>query len=52
MIISIKDLICYQDHPVSAASKILKGFISNYNSTVVDRLLSNDGLIIGHNNCD
>lgn len=52
MIISIKDLICYQDHPVSAASKILEGFISNYNSTVVERILSNDGLIIGHNNCD
>jgi len=52
MIISIKDLICYQDHPVYASSKILEGFISNYNSTVVERILSNDGLIIGHTNCD
>jgi len=52
MIISIKDLICYQDHPVSASSKILEGFISNYNSTVVERILTNDGLIIGHTNCD
>ena len=52
LIIGIKDLFCYKDHPVQAASKILDKFISPYNSTVVDRILSNDGLIIGHQNCD
>jgi aspartyl-tRNA(Asn)/glutamyl-tRNA(Gln) amidotransferase subunit A len=52
LIIGIKDLFCYKDHPVQAASKILDKFISPYNSTVIDRILSNDGLIIGHQNCD
>ena len=52
MIISIKDLICYKGHLVSASSKILEGFVSNYNATIVDRILQNDGIIIGHNNCD
>ena len=52
MVISIKDMICYKDHPVSASSKILKGFKSIYSSTVVERILAEDAIIIGHVNCD
>ena len=52
MVISIKDMICYKDHPVSASSKILKGFTSIYSSTVVERILAQDAIIIGHVNCD
>ena len=52
MVISIKDMICYKDHPVSASSKILKGFTSIYSSTVVERILAGDAIIIGHVNCD
>jgi len=52
MVISIKDMICYKDHPVSASSKILKGFTSIYSSTVVERILAEDAIIIGHVNCD
>jgi len=52
MVISIKDMICYKDHPVSASSKILKGFKSIYSSTVVERILAQDAIIIGHVNCD
>ena len=52
LIIGIKDLFCYKDHPVQAASKILDKFISPYNATVVERILNNDGLIVGHQNCD
>ena len=33
VVIGIKDVICYKDHPVTAASKILKGFTSIYNAT-------------------
>lgn len=52
MIISIKDNICYKDHKISASSHILEGFESLYSSTVVERLLEEDAIIIGRTNCD
>lgn len=52
MVIGIKDNICYKGHKVSASSHILEGFESLYNSTVVDRLLNEDAIIIGRTNCD
>lgn len=52
MVIAIKDNICYKDHKVSGSSKILEGFESIYNATVVDRLLAEDAIIIGRLNCD
>ncbi|WP_235298805.1 Asp-tRNA(Asn)/Glu-tRNA(Gln) amidotransferase subunit GatA [Portibacter marinus] len=52
MVISIKDVICYKDHPVTAASKMLSGFESMYSSTAVERLLKEDAIIIGTTNCD
>lgn len=52
MVIAIKDNICYKDHPVSASSKILENFISPYHSTVVERLLAEDAILIGSTNCD
>jgi aspartyl-tRNA(Asn)/glutamyl-tRNA(Gln) amidotransferase subunit A len=52
MVIAIKDNICYSGHEVNASSKILKNFISIYSSTVVERLLAQDAVIIGRCNCD
>lgn len=52
MVIGIKDNICYKDHQVTASSKMLEGFISPYSSTVVERLISEDAVIIGRLNCD
>ncbi len=52
VIIALKDVICYKDHKVSAASKMLKDFISIYNSTAVEKLLNEDAIIIGNCNCD
>lgn len=52
VVISIKDVICYKDHPVSAGSKMLSNFESIYNSTVVERLMAEDAIIIGSTNCD
>ena len=52
MVIGIKDNICIKDQELTAASKILSGFKSLYNSTVVDRLISEDAIIIGRLNCD
>lgn len=51
-VIGIKDNICYKDHKVSAASKILEGFESLFDATVVERLLAQDAIIIGRLNCD
>lgn len=51
-VIAIKDNICYKQHKVSAGSKILEGFTSLYSSTVVERLLAEDAIIIGRTNCD
>jgi aspartyl-tRNA(Asn)/glutamyl-tRNA(Gln) amidotransferase subunit A len=52
MVIALKDNICYKNHKVSASSKILQGFESVYSSTVVERLLEEDAIIIGRTNCD
>lgn len=52
LVIAIKDNICYKGHKVSAGSKILEGFTSLYNSTVVERLIAEDAIIIGRTNCD
>lgn len=52
MVIALKDNICYKDHKVSASSQILGGFISPYSSTVVERLIAEDAIIIGRTNCD
>src|SRR5258708_17878852 len=52
MVIGIKDNICYKGHKVSASSKILEGFTSIYSSTIVERLLAEDAVIIGRCNCD
>lgn len=52
MVIALKDNICYKDHKVSASSQILGGFVSPYSSTVVERLIAEDAIIIGRTNCD
>lgn len=52
VIISLKDVICYKDHQVSAASRILDNFTSVYSATAVERLLQEGAIIIGRNNCD
>lgn len=52
MVIGIKDNICYKDHQVTASSKMLEGFVSPYSATVVERLITEDAVIIGRLNCD
>ncbi len=52
VVISIKDVICYEDHKVTAGSKILNGFTSLFSATAVERLLAEDAIIIGRVNCD
>lgn len=52
VVIGIKDNICYKNHKVSAASKILEGFESLYTATALQRLIDEDAVIIGRLNCD
>ncbi|MFZ4544085.1 MAG: Asp-tRNA(Asn)/Glu-tRNA(Gln) amidotransferase subunit GatA [Saprospiraceae bacterium] len=52
LVISIKDVICYEGHQVTAASKILEGFTSLFTATALQRLIDEDVIIIGRVNCD
>ncbi len=52
VVIAIKDVLCYKDHPVTAASKILDGFKSLYTATCIQQLINEDAIIIGNCNCD
>lgn len=52
MVIAVKDVICYKDHEVTAASKILEGFTSLFSATAIERILEEDAIIIGRVNCD
>ena len=51
-VISLKDVICYEGHEVSAAATILRGFKSLFSATAVERILAEDAIIIGRTNCD
>jgi aspartyl-tRNA(Asn)/glutamyl-tRNA(Gln) amidotransferase subunit A len=52
MVVGIKDNLCYKNHRVSAASKILEGFEALFTATAVERLIAEDAIIIGRLNCD
>ena len=52
MVIGIKDLICFKDHELTASSRILQGFRSLFTATALQRLLDEDVIVIGRQNCD
>lgn len=52
LIVGVKDVLSHRDHPLQAGSKILSGFTAQYNATAIQRLLDNDAIIIGRQNCD
>lgn len=52
LVVGLKDVLAYKDHPLQAGSKILDGFISQFSATAVQRLLNEDAIIIGRQNCD
>lgn len=51
-VISIKDVLCYKDHHVGAASKVLENYTAIYNATAIQKILDEDAIIIGNLNCD
>ncbi len=52
MVIGLKDVLAYKDHGLQASSKILNGFQSQFTGTAVQKLLNEDAIIIGRQNCD
>jgi aspartyl-tRNA(Asn)/glutamyl-tRNA(Gln) amidotransferase subunit A len=52
LVVGLKDVLCHRDHALQAGSKILNGFKSQFNATAVQRLLDEDAIIIGRQNCD
>lgn len=52
LVVGLKDVLAYKDHPLQGGSHILDGFNSQYTATAVQRLLDEDAIIIGRQNCD
>ncbi len=52
LVVGIKDLLCYEGHHSYAGSKILDSFKSTFSATAVQRLIDEDAIIIGRQNCD
>ena len=52
LVVGIKDVLCYENHPLQCSSKILEGFESQFTATAIQRLLAEDAIIIGRQNCD
>lgn len=52
LVFSVKDLISIKGKNITGGSKILQGYKATYNSTVVERLLAEDAILIGTTNCD
>ena len=50
--IAIKDNILYKGKKMSCASKFMQDFVAPYSSTVVEKLLAEDTIIIGRTNMD
>ncbi len=52
VVVGIKDVLCYEGHVVSAASRMLEHFKAPYSATCIERLLAAGAIIIGRLNCD
>ena len=50
--ILIKDNILFKNHKATCASKMLENFVAPYTSTVVEKMLAEDAIIIGRANMD
>jgi aspartyl-tRNA(Asn)/glutamyl-tRNA(Gln) amidotransferase subunit A len=52
MVVGLKDVLAYKDHALQSSSHILDGFKSLFTGTAVQRLIDEDAILIGRQNCD
>ena len=52
LVIGIKDVLSHKGHGLQAGSQILNAYVAPYTATAVQRLLDEDAIIIGRQNCD
>jgi aspartyl-tRNA(Asn)/glutamyl-tRNA(Gln) amidotransferase subunit A len=52
LVIGLKDVLCHEGHRLQACSRMLEGFVSQFTGTAVQRLLDEDAIVIGRQNCD
>ena len=52
LVIAVKDVICIRNRPATCASRILEGFESSFDATVIARLRDAGAIFIGRTNCD
>jgi len=50
--VAVKDVIAVKGHPLRCASKILDGFISPYDATVIEKLKAAGAIVFGRLNMD
>jgi aspartyl-tRNA(Asn)/glutamyl-tRNA(Gln) amidotransferase subunit A len=50
--VGLKDILCTTDSPTTAGSRLLEGYVSPYDATVVQKLRDQDALFIGKTNTD
>lgn len=52
MVLGLKDVLSHNGHGLRAGSHILDGFTAQFTATAVQRLLDQDAIVIGRQNCD
>lgn len=52
MVLGLKDVLSHTGHGLRAGSHILDGFTAQFTATAVQRLLDQDAIVIGRQNCD
>lgn len=50
--IAVKDNICVKGWEVTCGSRILKGFVSPYNATVIQKMIDEGAVLLGRTNMD
>jgi aspartyl-tRNA(Asn)/glutamyl-tRNA(Gln) amidotransferase subunit A len=52
LVIGVKDVLSHKGHGLQAGSQILKSYQAPYTATSIQRLLDEDAIVIGRQNCD